>query len=54
MNVKLVVMLTWGEDVWVEANVKGRVADGAHRLTGMEDHLTTCGICLCLGNSHKY
>lgn len=38
--VKSFLMLpTWGEDVWVEADVKGRVADGADSLAGIQDHL---------------
>lgn len=39
-------MLTWGEDVRVEANIKRSVADGAHGLAGVEDHLAAFGICL--------
>lgn len=32
-------LLAWGEDVRIEANVKGRAADGAHSLAGVADHL---------------
>lgn len=44
------VALTWREDVWVEANVERRVANGADCLAGVEDNLAAFGICLCLGS----
>lgn len=39
-------MLTWREDIRVEANVKRCVADGADCLAGIEDDLAAFGICL--------
>lgn len=33
-------LLAWGEDVRIEANIKGRAADGANRLAGIADHLS--------------
>lgn len=42
----MVIMLTWGEDVGVEANVKRCVADRAHCLASIEDNLTAFGICV--------
>lgn len=50
LNIQIILNIihiihTWGEDIWVEANVKRSVADGAHCFTGIEDDLTTFGIC---------
>lgn len=42
---KLNICHTWREDIWVEANVERGVADGAHGFTGVEDHLSTFGVC---------
>lgn len=36
---------TWGEDVWVEADVKRSVTDRAHSFAGIEDDLTAFGVC---------
>lgn len=33
-------LLAWGEDVRIEANIKGRAADGANSLAGIADHLS--------------
>lgn len=33
-------LLAWGEDVRIEANIKGRAADGANSLAGVSDHLS--------------
>ena len=37
-------MRTGGEEVRVEANVEGGVADGAHGLAGIQDHLPAFGV----------
>lgn len=36
---------TWGEDVWVEADVKRSVTDRAYSFAGIEDNLTAFGVC---------
>jgi len=41
----ILVDLTRGEDVGVEANVERRVADGADGFAGVEDDLAAFGIC---------
>lgn len=40
------VVLTWGEDVRVEANVKRCVADWAYSFASIQDHLTAFRIWL--------
>ena len=42
-------MLTWREDVWIEADIKRCVADGANGLAGVEDHFTAFGVCVSEG-----
>lgn len=46
--------VTWGEDIRVEADIESCVADGAHCLTGIQDHFTAFGVCLCLGPKTKF
>lgn len=39
------ILRTWREYVWVEADVETCVADGTHCLACIQDHLLTFGVC---------
>lgn len=41
----VLIFHTWGEDVWVEANIEGSVADRTHRFAGVQDDLSAFGVC---------
>lgn len=41
----MIIFHTRGEDIWVEANVEGSVADGAHRFARVQDDLSAFGVC---------